>query len=126
MIEDILVGLAAGDMVGAPMEFKTPAQGTALYGEVTGPVAKSLGVFGAGEFTDDTQMALCLLESYPADAGLVARATAACKAWLAAGPRDVGTLTRQALRSDGVEAWRASRFEACGNGGVMRAAASAA
>jgi len=121
---DILVSLAAGDMLGAPMEFKTPAQVKALYGEVTGPVAKSLGVFGAGEFTDDTQLALCLLAAYPADEGILARAGAAMQDWLARGPRDVGNLTREALRTDGVRAWRDSRHRSCGNGAVMRAAAS--
>lgn len=54
-------------MLGAPMEFLTPERVRALYGPVDGPVAVSHAAFDAGEFTDDTQMALCLLAAYPAD-----------------------------------------------------------
>lgn len=128
MRPDVLLGLAAGDMLGAPMEFMTPARVRAVYGDFVGPVATSAGAFEAGEFTDDTQMALCILAAYPADGGLVARATAAFREWAAIGPRDIGMLTRAALApgADGVSAWRASGRTSCGNGALMRAAASVA
>ena len=122
----ILIGLAAGDMLGAPMEFMTPEQVRKVYGEVDGPVAHSHGAFEAGEFTDDTQMALCLLAAYPADANLAARALDACREWRASGPRDIGLLTNRALSSDSVTAWIESGRKSCGNGGLMRAAASVA
>lgn len=128
MRPEVLLGLAAGDMLGAPMEFMTPARVRAVYGDVVGPVAKSAGAFEAGEFTDDTQMALCILAAYPADDGLVARAADAFREWAAIGPRDIGNLTRAALAtgSDGVSAWIASGRTSCGNGALMRAAASVA
>lgn len=122
----ILLGLAAGDMLGAPMEFMTSARVRELYGPVDGPVAVSHGAFDAGEFTDDTQMALCLLAAYPADANLAARALAECRAWRASGPRDIGLLTDRALASDSLTAWEHSGRQSCGNGALMRAAASVA
>src|SRR3954470_24851107 len=122
----ILLGLAAGDMLGAPMEFMTPERVREVYGAVDGPVAISHGAFEAGEFTDDTQMALCLLAAYHADAALAARALDECRAWRASGPRDIGLLTNRALTSDSVTAWMESGRKSCGNGALMRAAASVA
>jgi ADP-ribosylglycohydrolase len=54
-----LVGLAVGDALGAPLEFKAPGSFTPLTDMITG------GTFNlsAGQFTDDTSMALCLAES---------------------------------------------------------------
>jgi ADP-ribosyl-[dinitrogen reductase] hydrolase len=123
---DVLLGLAIGDMMGAATEFMTPARVREVYGELTGPVAAADGVFEAGEFTDDTQMALCLAAAYPRDEGLVARALWNCRDWLHSGPKDVGALTRKALASGGVHAWRVSGYQSCGNGALMRAAASVA
>jgi ADP-ribosyl-[dinitrogen reductase] hydrolase len=54
-----LVGLATGDALGATLEFKAPGTFTPLHDMVGG------GPFDlkAGEWTDDTSMALCLAES---------------------------------------------------------------
>ncbi len=127
-VPEVLIGLAAGDALGGPFEFLTPEEVRARYGDVTGPVERNLGPspFAPGELTDDTQMALCLLAAYPADDGLVARARAAFRDWLAGRPRDVGALTRAALETDPFAAWKASGFRSCGNGALMRAAASVA
>lgn len=126
--ENVLIGLTAGDMLGAPMEFLAPSQVRAEYGVVNGPVPVNRGPspFAPGEFTDDTQLALCLLAAYPRDEGLAGRARAAMVEWLRAKPRDVGSLTKQALQSDAVSAWHASGRKSCGNGALMRAAASVA
>ena len=51
---------------------------------------------------------------------------AACREWRASGPRDIGLLTNRALASDSVTAWMESGRNSCGNGGLMRAAASVA
>jgi len=54
-----LLGLAAGDALGTTLEFKTPGSFTPIEDIVGG------GPFGlkAGQWTDDTSMALCLAES---------------------------------------------------------------
>jgi ADP-ribosyl-[dinitrogen reductase] hydrolase len=54
-----LLGLAVGDAVGTTLEFRPPGSFTPIADMVGG------GPFGlaAGEWTDDTSMALCLAES---------------------------------------------------------------
>src|SRR5262245_8140296 len=54
-----LIGLAAGDAVGTTVEFKSPGSFPPMTDIVGG------GPFGlqAGQWTDDTSMALCLAES---------------------------------------------------------------
>jgi ADP-ribosylglycohydrolase len=54
-----LLGLAAGDALGTTLEFQSPGTFTAIEDMVGG------GPFGleAGEWTDDTSLALCLAES---------------------------------------------------------------
>jgi len=54
-----LIGLAVGDALGVPVEFCSPGS----FEEVTD--MRGGGSFGleAGEWTDDTSMALCLAES---------------------------------------------------------------
>ncbi len=54
-----LLGLAAGDALGTTLEFRTPGSFAPLTDMAEG------GPFGlkAGQWTDDTSMALCLAES---------------------------------------------------------------
>lgn len=54
-----LLGLAAGDALGTTLEFRAPGSFTPLTDMAGG------GPFGltAGQWTDDTSMALCLAES---------------------------------------------------------------
>src|SRR5262249_24847002 len=54
-----LLGLAAGDALGTTLEFRSPGSFTPIQDIVGG------GPFGlaAGQWTDDTSMALCLAES---------------------------------------------------------------
>lgn len=54
-----LIGLAIGDAMGVPLEFKPPGTFRPVHAMVGG------GPFGlkSGEWTDDTSMALCLAES---------------------------------------------------------------
>jgi ADP-ribosyl-[dinitrogen reductase] hydrolase len=125
-----LVGLAVGDALGAPAEFLKEHQ-----------VAKAFGVlrdfhdspeFDAGEFTDDTSMALALAEAI-IDAGAVdAEAIAeAFIRWMRTDGRGIGGLTYQALRliekgssplDAGRLAWETTDRTAAGNGAVMRCA----
>ena len=54
-----ILGLAAGDAIGAPVEFRAPGSFEPVSGMASG------GAFGlkAGQWTDDTSLALCLSES---------------------------------------------------------------
>ena len=54
-----ILGLAAGDALGAPVEFKRPGSFKPVSGMTSG------GAFGltAGQWTDDTSLALCLSET---------------------------------------------------------------
>jgi ADP-ribosyl-[dinitrogen reductase] hydrolase len=54
-----LVGLAAGDAVGTTVEFKPRGS----FAPVTNMVGGSPFALAAGQWTDDTSMALCLAES---------------------------------------------------------------
>lgn len=54
-----LLGLAIGDALGVPLEFKPPGSFTPVSGLVGGGANNLL----AGQWTDDTSMALCLAES---------------------------------------------------------------
>jgi ADP-ribosyl-[dinitrogen reductase] hydrolase len=54
-----LIGLAVGDAVGTTVEFKTPGS----FPPVTDMVGGGPFRLAAGEWTDDTSMALCLAES---------------------------------------------------------------
>ena len=54
-----ILGLATGDALGAPLEFRPPGSFTPVSGMTSG------GAFGLapGQWTDDTSLALCLAES---------------------------------------------------------------
>jgi ADP-ribosyl-[dinitrogen reductase] hydrolase len=120
-----LLGLAAGDALGAAYEFTSnpPAKAEMVGG----------GVFDwePGEWTDDTQMAICVAE---------VTATGSCDPeaigqrfmeWYREGPTDVGNQTAAVLRraekpSDLAELARSyfasNRNNSAGNGSLMRTA----
>ena len=96
-VAGVLVGLAAGDALGAPFEFGPPLAPSVPVGMTGG------GAFGwePGEWTDDTSMALAIAELTAAGGSLLERAThdalvARWAAW-AATAKDVGTQTRTVL-----------------------------
>lgn len=94
----VLAGLAAGDALGATVEFMSRAEIRARYGvhrEITG--GGWLGL-PPGEVTDDTQMALCIARSIaererfdPADVA------ARFLGWYRSDPPDIGNTTRRSL-----------------------------
>jgi ADP-ribosylglycohydrolase len=120
----VLVGMAAGDALGAGYEFRPPPVKPEMIGGGLGP-------WEPGEWTDDTQMALCIAEVTATgrlDAGEVGDRFLA---WLRGGATDVGNQTRAVLdgaRHGGELSDRAARhFEAhprgsAGNGSLMRTA----
>lgn len=135
----VLLGLACGDAAGVPYEFAT-----ARYDPRRGPemIGGGLGPYAPGEWSDDTQMAMCIARVAATDvpidspAGLDAIARGFLE-WLRDGASDVGTQTRQvlgALRGDDGGPGLAERMTAiaaqlhmrtgltAGNGTLMRTA----
>ena len=58
-----MVGLAAGDALGMPVEGMSPQQIAEIYGRIEYYMPSPLGDFSAGEWTDDTEQAIILAES---------------------------------------------------------------
>lgn len=131
-IEGVLLGLAAGDALGAPYEFEPP-RGPELEVAMVGG-----GVWEPGEWTDDTAMAIAIAEVPATGADLrdeSAQDVIAAR-WLgwAAGAKDVGIQTRSVLHAAGRRGISAAsaRAEAAavhrqvgrsaGNGSLMRTA----
>ncbi|MFZ5827217.1 MAG: ADP-ribosylglycohydrolase family protein [Bacillota bacterium] len=126
-----LLGLAAGDALGCTLEFMSREAVRARYPgghrEIVGGGPFS---FAAGEWTDDTAMALCvargIIESPEAPVEAVG---AHFMAWFHASPPDVGNTIRLALSTyDRTRSWEAASREvrarlgeqAGGNGALMR------
>lgn len=125
-----LLGLAAGDAVGTTLEFRPPGSFTPIEDMVGG------GPFGlaAGEWTDDTSMALCLAESIldtgEMDLGDQLRRYLLWKddGYLSSNGRcfDIGITTRTQLErfcETGQPIDPAPNEEAAANGSLMRLAA---
>jgi ADP-ribosyl-[dinitrogen reductase] hydrolase len=128
-----LLGLACGDALGRPVEFKSADEIQAEHGEVTEMLAYGTHGQPAGTITDDTEMALRIADSLverrgfdPADIG------ERFVEWLESDPFDIGLMTRDALlhlrqgtpwNEAGAEVWE-QRPEGsnAGNGSVMRCA----
>jgi ADP-ribosyl-[dinitrogen reductase] hydrolase len=125
-----LLGLAVGDALGAPLEFLHRSTILERYsGEVADMVGGGWLNVLPGEYTDDTQMALCIAESLVEkedfDALDIARRFVA---WYAKGPKDVGNTTARALAylESHPNEWNGGLVTAdsnsAGNGGLMRCA----
>ncbi len=128
-----LVGLAIGDALGGPVEFKSRFEIAQHYG---GVLRKMVGggwlKLKPGETTDDTAMARALAES------LVTRevfdlndVASRYVAWLRTKPKDVGNITRLALQAwekgntvplAAMGAHRLLNGQSAGNGTIMRCA----
>jgi ADP-ribosylglycohydrolase len=124
-IAGTLVGAAVGDALGAPYEFDIPGP--------TDPVMRGggIGPWEPGEWTDDTQLTICLARAAAARRFTVEGVGDELLAWFAAGPKDVGVQTRAVLEAcdhaaDLPNAAR-ERFArrpnaSAGNGSLMRTA----
>lgn len=117
------LGAAIGDALGMPLEFCQPSSIDSLV------VDMLPGRLPAGSFTDDTEMALSLAESYrnknPLDMDDL---TYRFSLWHQTNPPDIGIQTRKALTKyeetkdwQSVSHWlRENLPDAAGNGSVMR------
>jgi len=117
------LGFAAGDALGATVEFMTKGEISAQYGvhrEITGGGWLRLK---PGKVTDDTEMALALGRSIVRSGELNARDV--CEefaAWLKAGPVDVGNTCRRGIRRYILHGTTEGPFSEgdAGNGAAMR------
>jgi ADP-ribosylglycohydrolase len=118
-----VIASAVGDALGAPYEFGSPRPDAPCAMEGGGAFR-----WAAGEWTDDTQLALAVargLRPGVGDLGVIAQAMLD---WLWSGPADVGAQTRGVLGSvrdprevaAAAAAFQARRPEAVGNGALMR------
>ena len=124
----VLAGLATGDAFGAPLEFQ-PAREPSNY--VLDMVGGGWQQLAPGEWTDDTQMSLCIVESLIAkrvfDPDDIARRFTV---WMDSKPKDIGVHTNKILQAikDGTP-WERASQEAmeedpsnAPNGSIMRCA----
>jgi ADP-ribosyl-[dinitrogen reductase] hydrolase len=128
----VLLGQGCGDALGVPYEFAAPPTGEAVMG------GGGLGSYEPGEWSDDTQMAVCIAQVLGTGVDLrsgdaLDEIALAFEEWYRGGPSDVGVQTRAVLRAaahlDGNEAERLTRAargyqelagRAAGNGALMR------
>ena len=117
-----VLGSAAGDALGAHFEFGPPLPTDTPVDMIGG------GAFGwaPGEWTDDTQMALAILDVLATGSNDRGEVEAAFRRWYDSGPADVGNQTSAVLRQPGSLTDAAlRRFEqrpdsSAGNGSLMR------
>ncbi len=117
------LGFAAGDALGATVEFMTKNEIAARHGvhrEITGGGWLRLA---PGAVTDDTEMALALGRSLVRSGGLdVHDVCNEFAAWLKSGPVDVGNTCRRGIRRYLTQGTVEEQFYegAAGNGATMR------
>jgi ADP-ribosyl-[dinitrogen reductase] hydrolase len=129
-IAGCFVGLAAGDALGAPLEFLSRRQVRKHYPEGLRDMIDS-SLWKKGEYTDDTQMALLIAESLLQTKGFLASDLAQRFQTWARTAKDVGIQTRAVVNLAGYvhdPEDCASRYHAAhpdssaGNGALMRCA----
>jgi ADP-ribosyl-[dinitrogen reductase] hydrolase len=93
-----LLGMAAGDALGATVEFMTRAQIQESYGVHREIIGGGWLGLQAGEVTDDTQMALCIARSITNQARFDPEDVAVHFVdWYRSNPPDIGNTTRRSL-----------------------------
>ena len=129
--EGVLLGLACGDALGRPVEFKSSETISDEYGTLTEMVGNGTWGQPAGTITDDTEQALCIARSL-AEHAVCEPADVAARFvdWYDSGPFDIGNMTRKALFNlkegqtwdeAGQNVWEHSLEGGnAGNGSVMR------
>jgi len=120
-----LLGAAVGDALGGPVKFMTAQEIANRYGTVREMIGGGPYNWMPGEYTDDTQMMLCIAESliakqrcFPID---IARRF---MVWYKSNPKDIGNTTKEALN----RLCKSRSLRYCGvkdkptNGSIMRCA----
>lgn len=130
---NVFLGLACGDALGRPVEFKSADAIAAQHGTVTEMLDYGTHGQPAGTVTDDTDLALCIARSLVEKEAFDGQDVAErFHEWYENGPFDIGLMTANAIREFGCGAsWRDAgrnvwqhRQEGsnAGNGSVMRCA----
>ena len=119
----VLLGVAVGDALGAPVEFMTPGEIAAKYGRLDEMVGGGWLRLKPGQVTDDTEMTLCLARGIVNASDWDLRAIAGeFAAWLKSKPIDVGDTCRRGIRNfilKGELETPPNQWDA-GNGALMR------
>ena len=127
----VLLGQAIGDALGVPYEFARPI--TAGQAKMIGG---GLGPYAPGEWSDDTQMAVCIAQTLASgrvvDDAALTEIAGRFVGWQTGGATDIGTQTRAVLSrarasADRLAGMRAASQEGAaadraGNGALMRTA----
>jgi ADP-ribosyl-[dinitrogen reductase] hydrolase len=120
-----LLGMAAGDALGAGYEFED------VPPDEIGMIGGGLGGFSPGEWTDDTSMAACIAEVTAKGRVDLEAIGDRFVAWARSGPADIGISTRRVLERAGggrdlsqvaAEYFADHPRGAAGNGALMRTA----
>ncbi len=130
----VLIGAACGDALGVPYEFKSRL----TENEQPAMIGGGLGPYKPGEYSDDTQMHVCIAEvastgadlTSPPALDLIARNF---QRWRASGATDIGNQTRAVLSAAtrgvgspgelmaaAADAYTARNRNSAGNGSLMR------
>ena len=119
-----LLGVAAGDALGATLEFMSPAQIQRQHGVHREIAGGGLFRWRPGQGTDDTDLTWAVLAAYLDGPFTLERAAANMLEWFHTGPRDIGGATAEALRrldrTGDPRTSGATRESSCGNGSLMR------
>ena len=129
----VLLGLACGDALGRPVEFKPPHRIAEEHSRVTEMLANGTHRQPAGTITDDTELALRIARSLDEEGQFEPEAVAdGFVEWYDSDPFDIGGLTAATLRrlagggdwdEIGLEEWKhLPEGRNAGNGSVMRCA----
>jgi ADP-ribosyl-[dinitrogen reductase] hydrolase len=126
-----VLGLAAGDALGRPVEFMSADAIAERHGRVTAMLGNGTHGQPPGTVTDDTDMALCIAHSLVEREAFDGQDIAdRFLSWYEDGPFDIGLMTRDAItayaggtswRDAGREVWQQRpEGQNAGNGSVMR------
>lgn len=121
-----LLGVAAGDALGATVEFAPPTRIQATYGTHTEIIGGGVFHWRPGQGTDDTDLTWAVIAGYLNDPDEpITHIAQEFVTWYRSGPPDIGGTTRRALatlattkdhQTSGVD-----DDHSCGNGSLMRA-----
>lgn len=129
----VLLGLACGDALGCPVEFRSPTAIKAEFGTLDEMIGHGTHNQPPGTITDDSEMMLCIARSL-VEIGRFDPEDIASRfeEWLASEPFDVGLMTRDAIDElrrgsspgkSGKYVWsRRQEGSNAGNGSLMRCA----